>query len=183
LTLALLMAFGNQVASIVFGIWMEDSFGLQLGQLGATSIVTRLAGLAGVGCVVAFKENIDERRAVGLGSQPTGLLHLRGDTEHMAHYEETRNYPNATSATCFAAAEKSLPLAGFTVWKTRPIAWLVLARHKEGSQVVSANVSCPVAGRVTLAMGSEQVPQESLRQYAVWIFERLEAQLLAPKGK
>ena len=101
----------------------------------------------------------------------------------MAHYEENRTYPNWTSAACFAAAEKSLPQAGFSVWKTRPIAWLVLARRKDGSEVVNANVSCLMAGRVTLAMGSDQASQESLKQYAGQIFEKFEAQLLSSKGK
>ncbi len=101
----------------------------------------------------------------------------------MAHYEETRTYPNRSSAACFAAAEEALPQAGFSVWKKRPIAWLVLSRRKEGSEVINANISCLVAGRVTLAMGGDQYTQEALRQYAGQIFEKFEAQLLSSKGK
>ncbi len=67
LLLALLMTFGNQVISIVFGIWMEDSFGMQIEQLGAASIVIGLAGLAGVGCAVLFTDRLGKRRAIGLG--------------------------------------------------------------------------------------------------------------------
>ncbi len=100
----------------------------------------------------------------------------------MAHYEETRTYPNWSSAACFAAAEKSLPQAGFSVWKTRRIAWLVLARRKEGSDVINANISCLVAGRVTLAMGCDRYAQEALRQYAGQIFEKYEAELLSSKS-
>jgi predicted MFS family arabinose efflux permease len=57
----------NQVISIVFGIWMEDSFGLQLEQLGAASIVIGLGGLAGVGCAVLFTDRLGKRLAIGLG--------------------------------------------------------------------------------------------------------------------
>jgi len=67
LLLAMLMTFGNQMISIVFGIWMEDSFGLQLEQLGVASIVIGLAGLVGVGCAVLFTDRLGKRLAIGLG--------------------------------------------------------------------------------------------------------------------
>ena len=67
LLLAMLMTFGNQLISIIFGIWMEDSFGLQLEQLGTASIVIGLAGLAGVGCAVLFTDRLGKRRAIGFG--------------------------------------------------------------------------------------------------------------------
>ena len=101
----------------------------------------------------------------------------------MAHYEETRTYPNWSSEACFAAAQKSLPLAGFPVWKTRPIAWLVLAQRKEGAETINGNISCLVAGRVTLARGGDQTSEATLKHYAGQIFEKLEAQLPASKGK
>jgi predicted MFS family arabinose efflux permease len=67
LLLALLMTLGNQIISIVFGIWMEDSFGLKLEQLGVASIVIGLAGLAGVGLAIIFTDRIGKRRAIGAG--------------------------------------------------------------------------------------------------------------------
>jgi predicted MFS family arabinose efflux permease len=67
LLLALLLTLANQTVSIVFGIWMEDAFGLQLEQLGAASTVIGLAGLAGVGCAVLFTDRLGKRRAIGLG--------------------------------------------------------------------------------------------------------------------
>ena len=67
LLLAMLMTLGNQVISIVFGIWMEDSFGLNIEQLGTASIVIGLAGLVGVGCAVLFTDRLGKRRAIGLG--------------------------------------------------------------------------------------------------------------------
>jgi predicted MFS family arabinose efflux permease len=67
LVLAMLMTLANQVISIVFGIWMEDSFGMQLEQLGVASIVIGLAGLTGVGCAILFTDKLGKRKAIGLG--------------------------------------------------------------------------------------------------------------------
>ena len=67
LLLAMLMTLANQVISIVFGIWMEDSFGLNIEQLGTASIVIGLAGLLGVGCAVLFTDRLGKRQAIGLG--------------------------------------------------------------------------------------------------------------------
>jgi hypothetical protein len=101
----------------------------------------------------------------------------------MAHYEEIRNYPNWSSEACFAAAKASLPQAGFAVWKIRPIAWLVLAQHKEGDETINGNISCLMAGRVTLAMGGDNTSVDILKHYAGQIFEKFEAELLSSKSK
>jgi predicted MFS family arabinose efflux permease len=76
LLLALLATFANSVVSIVFGIWMEDSFGLQLEQLGAASSVIGLAGMAGVGCAVLFTDRLGKRQAVVLGLLVNSLICL-----------------------------------------------------------------------------------------------------------
>ena len=67
LLIALLAVMANQIVSIVFGIWMEDLFGLQLEQLGAASSVIGLAGLAGVGCAILFTDRLGKRKAIGIG--------------------------------------------------------------------------------------------------------------------
>jgi predicted MFS family arabinose efflux permease len=67
LLVAMLMTTANQVISIVFGIWMEDSFGLMVDQLGLASIVIGLGGLVGVGCAVLFTDKLGKRLAIGLG--------------------------------------------------------------------------------------------------------------------
>ncbi|HSB67669.1 MAG TPA: MFS transporter [Anaerolineales bacterium] len=67
LLLAVLLTLANQVISIVFGIWMEQAFGLQLEQLGAASIVIGVAGLVGVAGAMLFTDKLGKRRAIGLG--------------------------------------------------------------------------------------------------------------------
>jgi hypothetical protein len=100
----------------------------------------------------------------------------------MARFEETRTYANRSSAECFAAVQKALPKAGFEVWKTRPIAWLVLSRRKEGTDTLTANISCLVPGRMTVAMSADTASEDVLKNHARQIFLECEAQLLAPKG-
>jgi hypothetical protein len=100
----------------------------------------------------------------------------------MARYEETRTFANRSSADCFAAAAKALPAAGFEVWKTRSIAWLVLSRRTVGADLINANISCMVAGRMTLAIGGDTTSEEDLKNFAREIFSACEAQLLAPKS-
>ena len=95
----------------------------------------------------------------------------------MPRYEETRTYGARTSADCFEVAKQALPEAGFDVWKTRPIAWLVLSRRKEDADTIHANVSCLAAGRMTLAMGADTASEEALKAYAHQIFSACEARL------
>ncbi len=67
LLLALLTVLANQVVSIVFGVWMENSFGLKIEQLGAASSVIGLAGITGVGFAILFTDRLGKRRAVAAG--------------------------------------------------------------------------------------------------------------------
>jgi predicted MFS family arabinose efflux permease len=67
LVLAVLTVLANQVVSIVFGVWMENSFGLKIEQLGAASSVIGLAGITGIGCAILFTDRLGKRRAVAVG--------------------------------------------------------------------------------------------------------------------
>ena len=76
LLLALLIVLANQVISIVFGVWMEDTFGLKLEQLGAASSVIGMAGVAGVGCAMWFTDRLGKTLAIGLGLGLNSLICL-----------------------------------------------------------------------------------------------------------
>ena len=67
LVLALFTVMANQVVSIVFGVWMEDAFGMQLAQLGAASSVIGFAGIIGVTCAILLTDRIGKRFAIGIG--------------------------------------------------------------------------------------------------------------------
>ncbi|MFN2146863.1 MAG: MFS transporter [Anaerolineales bacterium] len=67
LGIAFLLSSGNEVVNIIYGVWLERSFGLQVAALGAASAVIGLAELTGEGVVALWTDRIGKRRAVGLG--------------------------------------------------------------------------------------------------------------------
>ncbi len=64
-TLAVTVA--NEVVNIVFGAWLENSFGLQVLALGAASAVIGAAELSGEGLVAGLADRLGKRRAVAVG--------------------------------------------------------------------------------------------------------------------
>jgi predicted MFS family arabinose efflux permease len=67
LTISILISASNETVNIVYGVWMENSFGLQVAALGAASAIIGLAELGGEGLVAGFVDRIGKRRAVGIG--------------------------------------------------------------------------------------------------------------------
>ena len=67
LVMSMLIATANESVNLVFGLWMEDSFGLQLAALGAASVVIGLSELGGEGASSAFVDRIGKERAVTAG--------------------------------------------------------------------------------------------------------------------
>jgi predicted MFS family arabinose efflux permease len=67
----LLMGFffsaANEVINLVFGIWMENSFGLVIAALGAAAAVIGFAELSGETLVVVFTDRLGKPFAVGSG--------------------------------------------------------------------------------------------------------------------
>ncbi|HKZ55475.1 MAG TPA: MFS transporter [Anaerolineales bacterium] len=67
LGVGLLASAGNEAVSIVYGAWLEQSFGLEILALGAASAIVGLAELCGEGLVASFSDRIGKRRATLLG--------------------------------------------------------------------------------------------------------------------
>ncbi|OGT27945.1 MAG: hypothetical protein A2Z17_00735 [Gammaproteobacteria bacterium RBG_16_66_13] len=67
LVLGVLVSMANESVSIVYGLWMEGTFGLQVAALGAASAVIGLAELGGEGLVAGFADRLGKRKAVALG--------------------------------------------------------------------------------------------------------------------
>ena len=67
LAVSVLASAGNEVVNLIFGVWLEDSFGLQIAALGAASAVIGLSELGGEGLVAAFVDRLGKPRAIGLG--------------------------------------------------------------------------------------------------------------------
>jgi predicted MFS family arabinose efflux permease len=73
-----LFAGGAEVLFVVFGAWLEDSFGLSIVALGGTSVLIGLAELFGEGATVAITDRLGKRRSliVGLVIAAVGYLLL-----------------------------------------------------------------------------------------------------------
>ena len=84
LLVTFLIASANEVVNVVFGVWLNDSFALQITALGGASAVIGFSELLGEGAVSAFADRLSKKRAVllgALGSSAAGLsLILLGRT-------------------------------------------------------------------------------------------------------
>lgn len=67
LTTTLLISMGYESVNIVYGLWLEGSFGLQVLALGAASSIIGFAELSGEGLVATITDRIGKKRAASLG--------------------------------------------------------------------------------------------------------------------
>ena len=67
LSVGLFMSASNEVINLVFGVWLEDSFGLKIAALGAAAVLIGLSELGGETLSVGFTDRLGKPGAVGLG--------------------------------------------------------------------------------------------------------------------
>jgi len=67
---------GNEVINVVFGVWMQDSFGLQVAALGAASFVIGVSELTGEGVTAVLADRLGKERTIGLSVLINGLWML-----------------------------------------------------------------------------------------------------------
>lgn len=67
ISIGLSVSAANEVVNIVFGLWLEDSFHLQIAALGAASAIIGLSELGGEGLVYALVDRLGKVRASGFG--------------------------------------------------------------------------------------------------------------------
>jgi predicted MFS family arabinose efflux permease len=65
--LTVFSCIANEFINLTFGVWMEDSFGLQLLALGGTAAVLGAAELGGEGLVAVITDRLGKRRAIFIG--------------------------------------------------------------------------------------------------------------------
>jgi DHA1 family inner membrane transport protein len=63
----LAVSMSNELVNLVFGVWLEDSFGLKLAALGATAAVIGVAEFGGEGLVVGTVDRLGKVRALMIG--------------------------------------------------------------------------------------------------------------------
>jgi predicted MFS family arabinose efflux permease len=67
LAIGMFSSAANEVINLVFGVWMETSFGLQIAALGAAAAVIGLAELSGESLVGFFVDRLGKPRAISFG--------------------------------------------------------------------------------------------------------------------
>ena len=67
LSIGLCAVMANEMVNLIFGVWLEDSFQLQITALAAASAVIGISELGGEGLVAWLADRIGKVRATGLG--------------------------------------------------------------------------------------------------------------------
>jgi predicted MFS family arabinose efflux permease len=67
LTMAVFVSAANEVINLVFGIWLENSFGLIIAALGAAAALIGLSELGGESLAAAFTDRLGKPLAIGIG--------------------------------------------------------------------------------------------------------------------
>ncbi len=76
LAIGLLATAANEQVNLVFGVWLEDSFGLKIAALGAASAVIGISEMGAEGLVAAFVDRLGKPRAIALGLAVNSLAAL-----------------------------------------------------------------------------------------------------------
>lgn len=76
IAIGLCMNAANEIINLIFGVWMEDSFGLKIAALGAASAVIGFGELGGEGLSGWLADRLGKERAILTGMSLTGMLAL-----------------------------------------------------------------------------------------------------------
>lgn len=76
LSVGLWATVANEIVNLIFGIWLEDSFGLQIAALGASAAVIGFSEVGGEGLSGLFADKLGKERAVGYGVVANSLAVL-----------------------------------------------------------------------------------------------------------
>jgi predicted MFS family arabinose efflux permease len=66
-SIGLAITAANEMVNLMFGVWLEDSFKLQIAALAGASAIIGLSELGGEGLVALFVDRVGKVRAAGLG--------------------------------------------------------------------------------------------------------------------
>lgn len=72
----LAVSMSNELVNLVFGVWLEDSFGLKIAALGAAAAIIGVAEFGGESLVVATVDRLGKIRALVIGLATNGLAVL-----------------------------------------------------------------------------------------------------------
>ncbi|MEP7136397.1 MAG: MFS transporter [Chloroflexota bacterium] len=85
ISIAVWASAGNEMVNLIFGVWLEDSFGLKIAALAGASAVIGISELGGEGLVALTTDRLGKPRALMLGLSGNAiaalLLPIVGKTE------------------------------------------------------------------------------------------------------
>lgn len=67
LAMGFLVISGNNLISVIFGVWMEEAYGLKIAAIGAAAMVIGFAELGGEGLVGLVVDRFGKRRTIAVG--------------------------------------------------------------------------------------------------------------------
>jgi predicted MFS family arabinose efflux permease len=76
ISIALWASAANELVNLIFGVWLEDSFGLKIAALAGASAVIGLSELGGEGLVALTTDRLGKPRALVLGLTGNALASL-----------------------------------------------------------------------------------------------------------
>lgn len=76
ISIALWASAANELVNLIFGVWLEDSFGLKIAALAGASAVIGLSELGGEGLVALTTDRLGKPRALMLGLSGNALASL-----------------------------------------------------------------------------------------------------------
>ena len=76
LAIGMFASGANEQVNLIFGVWLENSFGLQIAALGLSSAIIGISELSAEGLVAAFVDRIGKPRAVATGLVVNSLAAL-----------------------------------------------------------------------------------------------------------
>lgn len=74
--MALTYSASNELVNLIFGVWLEDSFGVKIAALAAASMVIGVSELSGEVLVIGITDRMGKRRAIGIGLLLNSLVAL-----------------------------------------------------------------------------------------------------------
>lgn len=74
--MAIAYCTSNELVNLIFGVWLEDSFGVQIAALAAASVVIGVSELSGEVLVIGITDRLGKRRAIGIGLLLNSLVAL-----------------------------------------------------------------------------------------------------------
>ncbi len=76
ISIALWASAANELVSVIFGVWLEDSFGLKIAALAGASAVIGISELSGEGLVAFTTDRLGKPRALAIGLITNSLAAL-----------------------------------------------------------------------------------------------------------